>query len=185
MHGGKHFMGMLRHAAKARQGKKGRSEKLSSLSLLYPPCIHAISGISIPKNPHATHASNKGHPVAQLYPHYNDFKGQWPWANFTQREVACPCCGELYLDADSMDAIQALRDDWGEAIIINSGHRCAKHNAAVGGAPNSQHLKIAFDCACPKAEQESFIILAKDAGFTGIGRYLTFVHLDRGPKREW
>lgn len=111
----------------------------------------------------------------------------WPWPDFTQAEIACRCCGETVIDPDSMDALQHLRDAWAKPITINSGHRCEKHNAAVGGTPNSQHRKIAFDCVCPRAEQAAFIRLAREAGFTGIGRYPErgFVHLDMGPKREW
>ena len=111
----------------------------------------------------------------------------WPWKNFLPTEVACRHCGELYLDPAGMDALQALREAWGQPIRITSGHRCPEHNRAVGGTPNSQHLKLAFDCVCPASEQADFIALAREAGFTGIGRYPRrgFVHLDCGPRREW
>lgn len=36
--------------------------------------------------------------------------------------------------------LQPLRDKLGKPIIINSGYRCQKLNAAVKGAANSQHL---------------------------------------------
>jgi zinc D-Ala-D-Ala carboxypeptidase len=32
-------------------------------------------------------------------------------------------------------------------LVINSGHRCALHNARVGGAPLSLHKRLAFDVA--------------------------------------
>lgn len=38
--------------------------------------------------------------------------------------------------------MQNLRDCLGSPIIITSGVRCAKLNAAVGGAKNSQHTKF-------------------------------------------
>lgn len=125
--------------------------------------------------------------MPRIFKHYSDYAGPWPWADFQPVEVACRCCGELYLDRASMDALQRLRNAWGKPIIINSGHRCAAHNAAVGGAPASQHLDIAFDCRCPSLEQKDFCRLALEAGFTGIGRYpgKGFVHLDRGPARVW
>lgn len=125
--------------------------------------------------------------MSKLYPNLRDFQGAWPWKNFTPSEVACKHCGELYLDPESMDALQSLREAWGRPISINSGHRCPTHNRAVGGVDSSQHLKIAFDCICPKAEQAAFVAAARAAGFTGIGRYpgRGFVHLDLGPKREW
>ena len=123
--------------------------------------------------------------MALLFPHHSHCRNPWPWKHFTPWEVACGHCGELYLDPASMDALQALRDAWQRPILINSGHRCAAHNLAVGGAPASRHLELAFDCRCPKADQEAFIALARSAGFTGIGRYAAFVHLDLGPRREW
>ena len=123
--------------------------------------------------------------MPQVFKHYTDYSGPWPWKNFKPSEVACKHCGELYLDGASLDALQELRDSLGKPIIINSGHRCQAHNKAVGGTANSQHLKIAFDCRCPRAEQAAFIAAAKAAGFTGIGRYQNFIHLDLGPKRTW
>ncbi len=39
-----------------------------------------------------------------------------------------------------MDALEAFRAAVGKPVIINSGYRCPIHNAAVGGAPNSQHM---------------------------------------------
>ena len=123
--------------------------------------------------------------MPQVFKHYSDYSGPWPWKGFRPAEVACKHCGELYLDGTAMDALQELRDSLGKPIIINSGHRCQAHNKAVGGTTNSQHLKIAFDCRCPRAEQAAFIAAAKAAGFTGIGRYQNFIHLDLGPKRSW
>ena len=123
--------------------------------------------------------------MQRLFIHHRQFQGEWPWADFTPAEVSCRHCGELYLDPASMDALQMLRDDWGKPIRINSGHRCINHNHMVGGTANSQHLKLAFDCSCPREDQDAFISAARAAGFTGVGRYSSFVHLDLGPKREW
>lgn len=121
------------------------------------------------------------------YTHYSDYTGNWPWEHFSPTEVSCKHCGELYVDEDSMNALEELRYLWGKPIIITSGHRCPVHNKNVGGTPNSQHLKIAFDCVCEGRLQNEFVNLARQAGFTGIGRYRqrNFVHLDLGPKREW
>lgn len=125
--------------------------------------------------------------MAQLFTHYSEFCGDWTWKNFTPAEFACKCCGEYFHDPASLDALQLLRDGWGKPIVINSGHRCVTHNRAVGGTSNSQHLKIAFDCACLRKDQDQFVHAATIAGFTGIGRYgsRNFVHLDLGPARGW
>lgn len=125
--------------------------------------------------------------MSNLFSHYSQFREKWHWKNFTPAELACKHCGEYYHDPDSLDALQLLRGGWGRPIIINSAHRCETHNRAVKGTPNSQHLKIAFDCACLRKNQDSFVHAALIAGFTGIGRYASrgFVHLDTGPKRGW
>ena len=80
-----------------------------------------------------------------IFKHYNDFKGEWKWQNFTIDELSCKCCSEYYHDPYSLDLLQAARTRLNKPMIINSGHRCVKHNSAVGGRPSSQHLKIAFD----------------------------------------
>lgn len=125
----------------------------------------------------------------------------WKWKYFTPQEISCKgktcgCLGELWNSEEygekmpnylklALDKLDLLRERWGKPIILNSAHRCVKHNASVGGAKNSQHLKIAFDCRMPKEEQEAFIALALECGFTGIGVYENFVHLDLGKKRKW
>lgn len=132
-----------------------------------------------------------------------EYTGPWPWRNFRPAELACRCCGELWSDdgeasgidptdmpewfADAVDALQSLRDAWGEPVVITSGHRCAKHNAEVGGAEGSRHLRVAFDCIMPAARQAAFIEQARRAGFRGVGRYPRrgFVHLDLGTARDW
>ena len=37
--------------------------------------------------------------------------------------------------------LDPLREMYGKAITVNSGYRCPKLNAAVGGAKNSQHMR--------------------------------------------
>ncbi len=126
---------------------------------------------------------------------------EWKWKYFKPEEIACKgkicrCGRELWDKAEygenmpnylkgALDTLDMLRGKWGKPIVLNSAHRCAKHNASVGGAKNSRHLKIAFDCRVAKQEQEAFIALAEECGFTGIGVYENFVHLDLGKKRKW
>lgn len=119
--------------------------------------------------------------------HYTEARWSGKWPNFTPKEIACKCCGEIVVDEASMDALQRLRDMWGEPLVINCGHRCFRHNKEVGGVAHSQHLTLAFDVRMPKARHEAFIKLARQCGFRGIGHrdYETFVHLDMGPEREW
>ena len=122
-----------------------------------------------------------------LYSHYSNYSGPWLWASFTPKEISCRHCGEIFLDPKSMDALQRLRVNWGRPIVLTSAHRCVTHNKNVGGAKNSQHLNVAFDCACPAENQDDFVKAALDVGFRGVGKYPSrgFVHLDMGEKRTW
>lgn len=38
------------------------------------------------------------------------------------------------------DVLDPLREEWGAPIIVTSGYRCVRLNAAVGGARSSQHV---------------------------------------------
>ena len=112
------------------------------------------------------------------------------WPNFLPVEMACRHCGEVYWAPEEFDRAQRLRTLLNRAVHFNSTHRCAIHNARVGGAPMSQHKKISFDFSLTKpapnpAElstlQESMIT----AGFLTFGLYGTFIHIDSRPGRFW
>lgn len=62
--------------------------------------------------------------------------------NFSRSEFECKCgCGEAEVSPFLIEVLQRLRDVLGVKITVTSGRRCAAHNAAVGGAKNSQHLQ--------------------------------------------
>lgn len=118
----------------------------------------------------------------------------WRWPNFSPEELACKCnkyCkGEYVHNPNFLDRLQALRVRWGAPLVLNSGHRCPKHNKAVGGAKNSQHLDVAGDIRTADydlAERRLLYAEATNVGFTGIGRAKTFLHVDLrpGPLTEW
>jgi zinc D-Ala-D-Ala carboxypeptidase len=101
------------------------------------------------------------------------------WPDFSPRAIACPCCGEIVVLPEALDALQHLRDLLGAPLIVTSGHRCAVHNARVGGAPLSLHKQLAFDIALGGHDQAHLVQAARFAGFTGFGFGRTFLHLDR------
>lgn len=126
--------------------------------------------------------------MTSFYKHYSDVNPlHWTWPSFTPAEVACKGTGELKVHPASMDKLQALRDIIGVPFTPNSAYRSEKHNKAIGGSPNSQHLQgRAFDIPIKGAMTRDRIKeVAIKVGFTGIGDYNTFVHIDTGAPRYW
>jgi len=84
-----------------------------------------------------------------------------------------------------MDRLQAARERVGRAFVIHSAHRCALHNARVGGAPLSQHLRLAVDIGLVGHDRMEVLRALRAAGFTGFGYYRNFIHADFGAARSW
>lgn len=121
-----------------------------------------------------------------IYHHWRD--APWDsnrWPNFHPSELACRHCGEYYHDPASLDMYQAARTYAGVPFVVNSGHRCWRHNAAVGGAPLSMHKKLAFDTAVTHQTKGVILRALREAGFTTFGFYGTFIHTDKRPGRRW
>lgn len=123
-----------------------------------------------------------------LYATWKDVPTEgWAWPHFSARELSCKCAGR-YCDGsyfhqpDFLDALERLRAAEG-ALHINSGHRCDLHNAASGGAPLSQHKRIAADISLNGHDPVSLARSAAGVGFTGLGFGRTFLHVDRRPRR--
>lgn len=107
-------------------------------------------------------------------------------AHFTGREFACRHCGQIKVSTDLLAALEVARErHYGrKGLRIVSGYRCPTHNAAVGGASNSQHLlgKAA------DIEGVMTIAQARACGFRGVGVQRStdrVVHVDMGPVRGW
>ena len=61
--------------------------------------------------------------------------------NFSRKELQCTCCGLFIKKQGLIDVLQAIRDFAGRPVVINSGTRCAKHNAELkGSSQRSGHL---------------------------------------------
>ena len=62
--------------------------------------------------------------------------------NFDRSEFACKCgCGYDNIDVSLVLDLQRIRNRFGRPIVVTSGCRCEKHNAAEGGSPLSDHTK--------------------------------------------
>lgn len=111
--------------------------------------------------------------------------------NFKRGEFACRCgCGFDTVDHRLVEGLQRLRDIVGEPIHVNSGCRCAAHNAAIGGSPRSQHLVgKAADITIRNYRPALVASLASTlAEFAdgGIGIYQSFTHVDvRNGRSRW
>ena len=74
--------------------------------------------------------------------------------------------------------LQPLRDAWGQPLFINSGYRCLKLNAAVGGVPTSQHVMgMAADVGCSNPYELAKLAVKLKLDFDQLIVYPTFVHL--------
>ena len=121
-----------------------------------------------------------------IFPHYSQVR--WDarrWPDFSPRELACRHCGECYHWPEFIDRLQLVRSNLGKPIKINSGHRCLRYNLKIGGAPLSEHRKLATDLSLRRQDRHLLYKLCKLAGFTGFGYYQTFLHVDMGRRRFW
>ena len=109
--------------------------------------------------------------------------------NFTDKEIACPCCGQIVLAKGMEEKTVELRTKLNAKMIINSFCRCIFHNAEVGGHPCSLHLtvnpkwKTYGNCAMDvkkgtDAYNDKLIKLALELGWS-VGLANSFIHLDR------
>ena len=120
--------------------------------------------------------------------------------HFDASEFVCHCCGRGSVDKRLIELLEELRAKAGSPIHINCGYRCPKHNAEVGGVPNSQHaLGTAADIFIPALSFDKARQLVASLPFDGTGFYppldtspssLWFIHVDTrnggiGSHIEW
>jgi len=119
--------------------------------------------------------------------------------HFTLGELWSPDTCEIYCDElfwKHMDMLEEARCQFGGRLKVNSGHRSAEHNKKVGGAERSMHLRFATDLHPLGRAGDLLVALSelyfvcKSLGFSGIGRYNSFLHVDHRefidrPGAEW
>lgn len=109
--------------------------------------------------------------------------------NFAASELACPdsCrdCERLVVHWALLELLQRIRERVG-VIVVTSGHRCVKHNRAIGGVESSLHIcGMAADIQAAELDPEQLAPLAKGFGAGGVGLYPRHVHVDVGERRRW
>ena len=51
--------------------------------------------------------------------------------HFSKQELSCPCCGVMGMNRKFLKRLEAIREDYGKPMQLNSSFRCAEHNAAI------------------------------------------------------
>ncbi len=104
---------------------------------------------------------------------------------FSEKEIACPCCGKNNANPEFLKYLDQLRESIGEPLYVNSFCRCKKHNEEVGGVPDSAHLKgLAVDLSCATSTLRAEIvynwlkIIDENNLPLRIGIGKDFIHLD-------
>ncbi len=110
--------------------------------------------------------------------------------NFRLDEFKCKCgkCDPILVDDQLITHLQKIRDHFGRRVNVNSGYRCAKHNAdpKVGGSPGSHHVKgMAADIRVEGITPEEVAKYAEYIGIQRIGLYDTFVHIGSDTTRKF
>lgn len=120
--------------------------------------------------------------------HYVDYEDadleQWKWPNFLPGEL-CSDDGSLKAWPETLDLLEAIREELGGPLIVNSFYRSPKHNARVGGGQKSQHLTgRAADLRATRWGVKRIADIAIANKVRGLGLYRNFVHVDmRSPNQ--
>ena len=110
--------------------------------------------------------------------------------NFRLDEFKCKCgkCDPILVDDALVTWLQKIRDHFGRSVNINSGYRCAAHNASpkVGGSKSSHHVKgMAADIRVEGILPSEVTKYAESIGIQRIGLYDTFVHIGSGTEKKF
>lgn len=119
---------------------------------------------------------------------------------FTREEFRCQCGGKYCngFPAEPVEETVRLADEIrrraGVPLNVNSGVRCTRHNADVGGVWNSPHLTgqaidlapIGGNISVARLQEIAEQVQAeKMPGRGGLGRYEWGVHVDNGKYSRW
>lgn len=98
-------------------------------------------------------------------------------------ELCSPRCGLRSMDPDFMHRLDEAREIAGIPFIINSAYRSVDYEIKQGRSGTSSHTKgLAVDISCITPPRRYLIISALlKVGFTRLGIYPSFIHVDADP----
>ena len=117
--------------------------------------------------------------------------------HFNVQEFRCKCGGthDILINSELVDKLEQLHQKLHcSKIIINSGHRCASHDIAVGGSGSGQHVSgnaadiVCFDMDGNRIDSRKVSCAAQDIGFKGIANIdssYTATHVDVRSAGTW
>lgn len=112
----------------------------------------------------------------------------WRWPNFTPYELRDRDNETLRFVPAFLDALQALRTEFGDFMPVTSAGRNPEHNARVSStkALDGPHVRgLATDVGIYNPGKRRLASLATlEAGWTGVGIYPWGIHLDRVPEGD-
>lgn len=116
---------------------------------------------------------------------------------FTHEEFRCQCGGRYCngfpaeMAEETVRMADEIRHRAGVPLNVNSGVRCKRHNAEVGGVSNSLHttgqaVDLGGNIAPAKLHEIAAQVQAeKIPGKGGLGLYSWGVHIDNGKYSRW
>ena len=95
---------------------------------------------------------------------------------FSEKEFKCRCCGQLHckenVEALVDNVLDPAREQYGKPVCVNSGYRCARHNAAVGGVANNQHTRGEAADICSGDNERLAKIIEENGRYDQLIRYM-------------
>jgi len=103
--------------------------------------------------------------------------------NFTEAEMACPCCDKCDMDMEFMENLQRVREQCGFGFRVNSAYRCEEYNSKVSKNTKGQHVTGQAVDVSMKDRYKRYELLMKvifSEHFKDIAISKTFIHLGKG-----
>ena len=111
------------------------------------------------------------------------------YPNFSEEEFTCSRTGTCEMEEEFMEALQALRNEYGKSLFVTSGFRDKTHpEERTKDSIGTHTLGVAVDIRAEKGEAYEILRLAIKHGFGGIGLYQKgthrLIHLDRATSAQ-